>query len=273
MDDRTKGKFAVSQGVRIFWDEAGTGEPLLLIMGLGFSSDAWFRSIPVFSRRYRTIFFDNRGVGRSDPPPGPYTIAALAADAVAVLDDAGVARAHLFGISMGGMIAQELAVRYPQRVRSLILGGTTAGGIFGPEAAKALQWNGTPSAEEAAQAALAFVYHPATPRSRLEEDLRVRRPWFPTPAGYNAQLQAVLDWDGRGQLSQIHTPTLVIHGQDDLVFPVSSGRLLAQQIAGARLVVLPQAGHLFTTDQPEAAHRAILEFLAANEKMPAKGGR
>lgn len=264
-------KFALNQGVRINWDEAGQGDPLLLIMGLGFSSDAWFRSIPVFSRRYRTIFFDNRGLGRSDAPPGPYSIAAMAADAVAVLDAAGVARAHLFGMSMGGMIAQEFAVKYPERLGSLILGCTTAGAMFGPEATQALYWNGTPSAEEAAQAALALVYHPATPPARLEEDLQVRRPWFPTPAGYNAQLQAVLDWDGRNRLSQIDAPTLVIHGKDDRVIPVSNGELIAQTIPGAQLAVLEQAGHLFTTDQPGEAHRVMMGFLAAARRAPAAG--
>src|SRR5579871_3199229 len=97
--------FAENQGTRIYWEEHGAGEPLLMIMGLGASLDWWYRTLPVVSRHYRAILFDNRGVGRSDRPPGPYTIAQMAADGAAVLDAADVARAHVFGVSMGGIIA------------------------------------------------------------------------------------------------------------------------------------------------------------------------
>src|SRR5579863_4901360 len=117
-----------NQSAKIHWDEQGRGEPILLIMGLGWASPMWHRSRPLLSTRYRTIALDNRGVGRSDLPPGPYPIALMASDAAAVLDAAGIASAHVFGVSMGGMIAQEFALRYPQRVRSLILGCTNAGG-------------------------------------------------------------------------------------------------------------------------------------------------
>src|SRR5580658_704319 len=120
--------FVESQGTKIYWDEQGDGAPLLLIMGLGYSSALWHRTRPLLSQRYRTIAFDNRGVGLSDVPPGPYSIAAMASDAAAVLDAAGIARAHVFGISMGGMIAQEFALQYPTRTRSLILGCTSSGG-------------------------------------------------------------------------------------------------------------------------------------------------
>ena len=110
--------FVESQGARIHWDEEGEGPPVLMIMGLGAASALWWRTRPVLARSYRTIAFDNRGVGQSDVPPGPYSIAVMASDAAAVLDAAGVARAHVFGISMGGMIAQEFALQYPTRVLS-----------------------------------------------------------------------------------------------------------------------------------------------------------
>src|SRR6266436_8122541 len=119
---------ANSSDVKIYWEDQGEGDPLLLIMGLGYTMEMWYRTAPVLSQRYRTISFDNRGVGRSDVPPGPYQIPTMAADAAAVMDSAGVERAHVFGISMGGMIAQEFALRYPNRVCSLILGCTTHGG-------------------------------------------------------------------------------------------------------------------------------------------------
>ena len=103
-----------NQGAKIYWDEQGSGDPVLLIMGLAYPSDMWYRTRPVLSKSYRTIVVDNRGVGRSDMPPGPYPIALMAADALCALDAAGIERAHVFGISMGGMIAQELALPHPK---------------------------------------------------------------------------------------------------------------------------------------------------------------
>src|SRR6202162_4486029 len=120
--------FAENKGARIYWDEQGSGEPLLLIMGLSYPSYMWHRSRPLLVQRYRTIAFDNRGIGQSDVPSGVYSIPSMASDGAAVLDAAGVEAAHVFGLSMGGMIAQEFALQYPKRVRSLILGCTAAGG-------------------------------------------------------------------------------------------------------------------------------------------------
>jgi pimeloyl-ACP methyl ester carboxylesterase len=198
-------------------------------------------------------------------PSGPYTISLMASDAVAVLDAAGVESAHIFGISMGGMIAQEFALSYPKRVRSLILGCTAAGGPHtvrsGPEATQMLMSRGEMTPEEAARAALPFIYSPTTPQELIEEDLAIRRPWFPKPEAYNAQLQGILTWESYSRLSQIGVPTLVIHGESDRLVPAGNAKLIAESIPGARLVMLAHASHIFTTDQPQEAHRAILEFL------------
>src|SRR5256714_10528151 len=118
--------FINNQGSEIDWDEQGSGEPVLLIMGLCYPSDIWYRTRPLLAARYRTIALDNRGVGRSDTPPGPYPIALMASDAAAVLDATGLESAHVYGVSMGGMLAPEVALQYPKRVRSLILGRTPA---------------------------------------------------------------------------------------------------------------------------------------------------
>src|SRR5258708_29189118 len=119
--------FINNQGAKMYWEEQGEGEPVLLIMGLGYPSDMWYRSRPLLAARYRTIALDNRGVGRSDVPPGPYPIALMASDAAGVLDAGGIESAHVFGVSMGGMIAQKFPMQYPNRVRSLILPCTPAG--------------------------------------------------------------------------------------------------------------------------------------------------
>lgn len=258
--------FVENRGARIYWDERGKGAPVLLIMGLGYPSDMWYRTRPVLAAKYRTIALDNRGVGRSDMPPGPYPMELMASDALAVLDAAGVESAHVFGISMGGMIAQEFALGNPNRVRSLILGCTASGGPHAvrsePEATQMLMARGQMTREEAAEAAVPFVYDPGTPRERIDQDLATRRPWFPHPEAYLAQLQGVLAWEAYTRLPQIAAPTLVIHGETDRLVPPGNGQLIAQRIPGAKLVMLAHAGHIFTTDQPEAAPRAILEFLA-----------
>jgi len=114
-------------GVNIHYDEAGEGEPLLLIMGYGMPGDAWLGSLP-FLGGFRCVYFDNRGTGRSDKPDGPYTIDRMAEDAAGLLDHLGIARTHVYGVSMGGMIAQELALRHPEKIRSLALGCTLCGG-------------------------------------------------------------------------------------------------------------------------------------------------
>ena len=113
--------FFQNQGAKIYWDEQGGGDPILLIMGLGYPSYFWHRTRPILTARYRTIALDDRGTGQSDAPAGPYSFALMASDAAAALDAAGVERAHVFRLSMGGMIAQEFALQYPARVRSLIL--------------------------------------------------------------------------------------------------------------------------------------------------------
>jgi pimeloyl-ACP methyl ester carboxylesterase len=257
--------FVENQQARIYWDEQGHGAPVLLIMGLSYPSDMWHRTRPVLAAHYQTIALDNRGIGRSDVPPGPYPIALMASDAAAVLDAAGVESAHLFGVSMGGMIAQEFALQYPRRVRSLILGCTAAGGPTAvraePEATAMLRARGNMSPEEAIEAPVRFIYDSATPRERIDEDLAIRRPWLPRPEGYTAQLQGIIAWEAHSRLSAIAAPTLVIHGEADRLVPPENGKLIAERIPGAKLVMIPHASHLFTTDQTEAAHRAILEFL------------
>jgi 3-oxoadipate enol-lactonase len=260
--------FARNKGARIYWDEQGSGEPLLLIMGLSYPSYMWHRSRPVFAKNYRTIALDNRGVGQSDVPSGVYSIPLMASDAAAVLDAAGIESAHLFGASMGGMIAQEFALQYPHRVRSLILGSTAAGGPHAvqaqPEALEALlRRDVTP--EQSKEAIIPFIYDPATPRERIDEDMVIRMKWYPTPQGYMGQLQGIFGWEASSRLAQITAPTLVIHGESDRLVPPANARLIAERIPGAKLVLIPHAGHIFETDQPAAAHHAILEFLAAQQ--------
>ncbi|HEY1528499.1 MAG TPA: alpha/beta fold hydrolase [Candidatus Angelobacter sp.] len=256
--------FLDNQGTRIYWDEQGKGEPVLLIMGLGYPSYLWHRTRPALKENYRTIALDNRGSGQSDAPSGPYPIALMASDAAAALDAAGVESAHVFGLSMGGMIAQEFALQYPSRVRSLILGCTAAGGPTAIRAEKKVTDVLTGPAmgfEAMTQAMRPFVYDSSTPLPRIEEDLAIRRKWFPKPEAYMAQIQGIFAWEAYSRLHNIAAPTLVIHGETDQLVPVGNGELIATRINGSKLVKLPKASHIFTTDQPESSLKSIMDFL------------
>jgi pimeloyl-ACP methyl ester carboxylesterase len=256
--------FAENQGAKIYWDEQGQGAAVLLIMGLGWTSAMWHRTRPILAASYRTVALDNRGVGCSDVPPGPYPIALMASDAAAVLDAAGIRRAHIFGVSMGGMIAQEFALQYPERVHSLILCCTAAGGPHAVQAdsevLRALFRVGL-SPEEFLEFANPFIYDSSTPRERIEEDMVLRRKWYPRERGYLGQLQGILAWEAYSRLPQIAAPTLVIHGEADRLIPPANGALIANRIPGTKLVTIPNACHVLTTDQPAAVHQEVLEFL------------
>ena len=209
--------------------------------------------------------FDNRGVGQSDVPEGPYSIAEMADDAAAVMDAAGIRSARVFGISMGGMIAQEFALRHANRVVRLVLGCTSFGGKTAKVAAKEvldiLRGRANMTPEEGAEAMVPYIYDAGTPRERIDEDLVVRRSVYPTAEGYVAQVKAINAWSCVDRLAEIKVPTLVIHGETDQLIPAENAYLLVERIAGAKLVMLPKASHIFTTDQPEKAHAAILQFL------------
>ncbi len=258
--------FALNGETKIYWEEHGTGDPVLLIMGLGVTLEGWSRLWPALSAHYRVILLDNRGVGRSSDTNGPVSIAEMAGDAKAVLDAAGVGPAHVIGTSMGGMIAQEFVLNYPESVRSLILSVTMCGGKESVPAEMnvllALQSSGTMSATEAFWAMAPFIYDVSTPRSVLEDDLNERLRHSLKPQNYLAQLQAIVTWQGTfARLGQIRVPTLVLHGMNDQLIVPQNGRNLAAAIPNAELVELENASHMFLADQPERSAATVLSFL------------
>ena len=257
-----------SDGARIHYEVHGAGEPVLLIMGLGSNAYGWYRTIPWLSAGYEVIAFDNRGTGRSDVPDGAYAIPQMAADAAAVLDATGHDRAHVVGASLGGMIAQRVTLAFPLRVRSLVLICTTPGG---PRAVRAsdevlnamVQGGEDPSTVYRRNAWLLYgddtrANHP----ERIEEDL-VYRGKIPTaPAGYFGQLMAAMVHDTWDELPSIAAPTLVVHGGADLLIPTENGRLLAERIPDAELVLVRGAGHMLQSDGGDVTRDAVLRFLA-----------
>jgi 3-oxoadipate enol-lactonase len=283
--------------LRLHWeDTGGPGPPGHLNMGLGMNATGWWRTAPVLSEAgLRVISFDNRGVGRSQRVPGPYTVAEMADDSVSVLDAAGVDRAHVYGISLGGMIAQEVALRHPERVRALVLGATTAGGanlVPASEAVNAfvrLRAQTTAGGDDRVQAApevVAFVRLRAqmtaecavwasvpinyAPRTRLAGGDRIaqdiaRRLRFPAESEYySAQLAAANGHAAR--VANIRAPTLVVHGEDDVLIPPANGERLAAAIPGAELSLWPGAAHLYFTDEPEIDRR-VAAWLSRDPRI------
>jgi pimeloyl-ACP methyl ester carboxylesterase len=251
--------------VKIYWEEEGSGEPLLLIMGLGYTLEMWHRVRPLLAERFRVIVFDNRGVGRSDVPEPGYSISDMARDAVAVLDAAGMESAHVLGISMGGYIAQALTIEHPERVRSLVLGCTACGGPDAvradAEVLEALVARGAMEADEGIRVMIPFVYDSATEPAAIEEDLAIRLRTYPSEKGYSGQLQAILSHSTWERLGEVSVPTLVLHGQSDRLVPHANGEDVARRIPGARFVSLANASHIFFTDQPAATGAAMEEFF------------
>lgn len=262
------GGYAVNGDVRLRYECSGEGEPLLLIHGLGYGRWGWGPAAELLSRRFQVVRFDNRGVGESDVPPGPYSVGQLVEDAVAVLDAAGFQRAHVLGTSLGGMVAQELALAHPERVRRLVLACTTPGGQSSyPLPARTVALLAEAPRLEPAVALRRMVENALTEEAvakrpaLVERIYRLRLENPPPPAGWQAQAAAGSAFDAHDRIAAIRAPTLVLHGTADDVVDERNAELLVSAIAGARLERLAGAGHLFFWEQPERVAQLVGDFL------------
>jgi pimeloyl-ACP methyl ester carboxylesterase len=259
---------AVNDGVRIAYEVLGEGDPLLFIHGLGYDRQGWGPLPARLAEDFQVLLFDNRGVGESDVPEGPYAVSQMAADAIAVLDAAGVASAHVFGVSLGGYIAQEIAVTYPERVRKLVLASTAPGGPRShPMPAVGMEAFGRfPTMEREAGLRLmvenSLGPHGVRERPELTDEIyRYRLERAPSLAGWQAQAWAGATFDGYERAATIAVPTLVLQGGDDTVVDPRNGELLAELIPGARLELVPERGHLMMWQEGETLAPVVREFL------------
>ncbi len=271
-------------GIEFGYDRAGQGEPVVLVMGLGTPRVGWFPQFGVLSQSYDVTSFDNRGVGETRAN-APWTVRDMASDAVAIADAMGYDTFHLAGISMGGMIAQEVALTYPERLRSLTLISTTPGGPesepMKPEFSAAMAIP-DPALRTRTVTELTFGTKFRTEHPEMIEliinatssgDANVSMlGGGQMDAGFMGQAMAVASWMGEGgssaRLKEISVPTLVLHGGDDLLLPIGNGKILARDIPNAQSHFWPEAGHALNAEKPDEVNaQLVAHFESASARV------
>jgi pimeloyl-ACP methyl ester carboxylesterase len=265
--------------VDLHWESSGEGPAVLLIAGQGMTVEGWSATIPGLARSFRVIAFDNRDTGSSSRMRWPYSVAQMAQDAVAVLDAAGEQRAHVYGISLGSLVAQEVALQHADRVEALVLGASSAGGFaaYKPSPSSFAQTflvrAGAMGPEEAQWAAVPYTYAERTRRlhpERIVADIAHRVGSPPVPLAYLHQAVAVATHDAYERLNQVAAPTLVVHGEEDVFVPPANALVLAERIPGAQLRLWPDAGHMYPIDEPRADGE-IRRFLLDHSLVRSEG--
>jgi 3-oxoadipate enol-lactonase len=248
-------------GVRLYHELHGDehAAPLILLEGMGGDIPGWRRNIPVFARELRVVAYDFRGNGNSDEPTGPVSMATFVEDTLALLDSLDIDRAHVYGQSFGGMVAQELALTRPSRIRTLILGCTHAGPRHVVRGKRSAVPKGEPWRS---------MYAPGFPDRHPEhvaDDLRIGAAQPKHPEGGRRQWEAMQDFDSFDRLPGLQIPTLILHGTEDQAVAPENAELLAERIPGAELVLLEGAGHLYHSEQAQAADAAVLDFTRRHD--------
>ena len=257
-------------GQRLYYEEHGEGEPLLCIMGLGADTLAWAMQVPVWSKSYRTIIFDNRDVGRSTRASDPYEIDDMAADVLGLADALELDSFHLLGVSMGGAIAQRIALAQPRRVRSLTLAVTFArAGAWGRALART--WGievMRSSREEMIDRLMLLVlsesFYENEAGVAFLRRMLLENPNPQEPEAFVRQLEASSRHDARAELGMLNMPTHVIGAEHDVLVPVWKSVELAELIPRAKLTIVPGAPHGINLERAEEFASAVLEFLAAS---------
>ncbi|MCG6538431.1 MAG: alpha/beta hydrolase, partial [Syntrophales bacterium LBB04] len=252
------------------YNVAGAGTPLFLVGGFTMVKEMWSPLADMFAQQYLVITFDNRGVGASTVPDTDFTAADMAADVVGLMDHLGHDKAHVFGVSLGGLIAQMLVLDHADRVRKAVLGCTTHGGRHAiaqdPEVLALLASAADPTipAEEAIRKRmsvnLAERFQREQPQ-KVEEFVQMALRHQPTPKGAQGQMKALSFFNVKRRLGEIRCPVLVITGDEDKMVPPGNSQLLAEGISGAELYIMQDAGHSFFRERPDEVHRVVTAFL------------
>ncbi len=267
---------ASTGGTELYYERAGEGEPLLLIQGMSATHLAWGR--PFSSRleeSFECIVFDNRGIGRSAEIEGPFTIAEMAADTGGLLDELDLESVHVLGISMGGMIAQELALAHPERLRSLTLGCTYCGGpgarmMSGDDTKMLLEAMASRERERVFRAMWELNLSPTfrSEESRYADFTAMADALPARNATIQLQIQAILGHDTSERIGSIEVPTQILHGDLDRILPVENGRDIDSRMPSAHLEILEGIGHMFWWEQPERCAELVRQHALANRVVP-----
>jgi len=255
--------------INIYYEIHGDGYPLVMIMGFTGTANFWSPFlIDGVSKHFKTIIFDNRGAGRTDKPDIDYTIAMMADDTAGLMDALKIERAHVLGISMGGMIAQEFVLNHPEKVNKLILVATHCGGyrsIFPPvEITDFLAGKTTNTPEEWIEKEMSFLYPEEFIKNNpdyIEERKQVYLKTSLPDKSRERNILAAGRFNAGRRLKKINTPTLVIHGKKDLLMPYQNAEILANNISGAKLILFDNIGHDLFSPEPEKVNKALIQFL------------
>lgn len=253
--------------INMYYEVHGRGTPIVFIRGLGGDYRGWAPQIPVFSEKYRVVLFDNRGVGLTDKPQMPYSTKLFADDTIGLMDQLGIEKAHFVGLSMGGAIAQQIGIHYPNRIKSLVLAATFAKmntftrnllSFF-----KKLAEEGRK--DDLIENTLLWVYTPDFHEKRFVDLDRIKELMAlnsQPPYAYVNQNLACQEHDTLNQLSQITAPCLILVGKEDILTPPTYSEILHKGIPHSKLVILERGGHGLFLEETETANQAVLDFLA-----------
>ena len=259
---------AKTKNVNIYYEIIGQGEPLVLIRGISSNVDHWYEQVPVLSKKYQLLVFDNRAIARSSDPGGSFSTRDMAADTVGLMEAVGIKKAHVLGYSMGGMIAQEIALAYPEKVNGLILVATDCGISLRikakPEFSRLFSEMIRLGTNEAKKAAAGCLFAKQTLDTRPDIIQRYTEVSLRFPASQKTlgrQWAAITQHDACNRLAKISSPTLVITGSEDELIPPQNAKVMAQRIPVAQMISIDGGGHLFLIEQPEAFNEAVIGFL------------
>lgn len=255
--------------INIYYEIHGEGSPLVMIMGLSANIDWWHPYvIDQFSKNFKIVIFDNRGAGRTDKPAIDYSIKMFADDTVGLMEELGIDKAHMLGVSMGGVICQEIALNYPERVDKLVLVSTTCGGPNSvpvpQETLQIMLSRGEMTDEERMRTTVELLFPEEYRKNNPEimEEAVKRLMIAPTPIdAYMRQLQAGAQFDSYDKLPNIKAPTIVLTGKKDILLPWENSKILAERISGAKLVAFEESGHGMVSQNAEQFTKAVIEFL------------
>jgi pimeloyl-ACP methyl ester carboxylesterase len=254
--------------VRLYYETRGAGDPLVLIPGFGNGLWIWFKQTEELARRFRVVAFDPRGVARSEGRDEAFTIGELADDVAALLDALAIEAAHVLGASFGGFVAQEFALKYPARTRSLVLACTSFGGgghvSPSPETLAAIASTKGLNTEERVRENLLLAFSPAYLAREAEEVERITRLRAENPVPeyvYMRQLQAAVGFDASRRVGGIRAPTLVVTGDADVIVPPQNSRNLAAAIPGAELRVVEGGSHTFFIERAAEFNHVVADFI------------